>query len=457
LDDDELIGVLRAWRRLESWCTSGLLAAIAELARRRPAERTAPAPPGRFPAQLSEFIADEIAAALTMSVRTTGAYLDQALDQEIRLPGTARALHQGLIDHPKARLIAEATRILTDEDAHTVESRILPAAGQQTPGRLRAALARAVLAVDPQAATRRREEAQRDPRVRRWQEDAGTAALAGYGLPPADVLAADQRLASRARALREAGLPGSLEELRARAYLDALLGQDSTPPVKPGQSANPDEAVNPGQPCAPRAVSAQPEVHRRLASRVTLTVPLLTQLGLAAEPGTVAGFGPVDPVLARELGAMAAAHPESRFCVTVTGADGQAIGHGCMPGRPPDLNRPGSPSFTVAISPLATSDCDHRHQESGYQPSRKLQHLIWARTPTCTAPGCRRPAARCDLDHTTPYDQGGRTCECNLAPLCRHHHRCKQSQGWQLGQISPGVMRWTTPAGRRYITAPGSG
>jgi hypothetical protein len=41
LDDEELTGVLRAWRRLESWCTAGLLAAIAELARRRPA-----GPPG---------------------------------------------------------------------------------------------------------------------------------------------------------------------------------------------------------------------------------------------------------------------------------------------------------------------------------------------------------------------------------------------------------------------------
>src|ERR1700734_3770353 len=47
LDDDELTGVLRAWRRLESWCTAGLLAAAAELARRRPAERTRPA--GRVP------------------------------------------------------------------------------------------------------------------------------------------------------------------------------------------------------------------------------------------------------------------------------------------------------------------------------------------------------------------------------------------------------------------------
>jgi len=39
--------------------------------------------------------------------------------------------------------------------------------------------------------------------------------------------------------------------------------------------------------------------------------------------------------------------------------------------------------------------------------------------PTCTAPGCRRPASSCDLDHVTPYDRGGRTCECNLGPTSK--------------------------------------
>jgi hypothetical protein len=457
LDDDELIGVLRAWHRLESWCASGGLAAIAELARRRPADRVAPGPPGGFPAQLSEFIGDEVAAALTLTGRAADTCLGVALDLEIRLPGTARALHEGIIDRPKGRLITEATRILTDERARQVEARILPAAGKQTTGQLRAAVARAILAVDPDAATRRREEAQQDPRVRRWQEDAGTAALAGYGLPPADVLAADQRITARAHALRDAGLPGTLDQLRARAYLDALLGQDSTPLTEPGQpSASsgtpaPPDARNPASSPAPSAPDDQ-----RLAARVSLTVPLLTHLGLAAEPGDMAGFGPVDPALARDLAARAAAHPASRFCVTVTGPGGRAIGHGCLPGRPPGLNQPGSPGFTVSISPLAGSTCDHRHQEPGYQPSRRLQHLIWARTPTCAAPGCRNPAARCDLDHTIPYDRGGRTCECDLAPLCRHHHRCKQSEGWQLDQPAPGVMRWITPARRRYITAPPS-
>ena len=198
LDDDELIGVLRAWRRLESWSAAGTLSAVAELARRRPAERTAPAQPGAFPEQMSEFLTDEIGAALTLTAQAANGCLDLALDLAIRLPETARALREGRIDYLKARLIAEALRALSDEDARIVEGRILSAAGQQTTGQLRVALARAVLAADPAAAERRRKQAQKDPRVRRWREDAGTAALAGYGLPPADVLEADQYLTLRA-------------------------------------------------------------------------------------------------------------------------------------------------------------------------------------------------------------------------------------------------------------------
>ena len=499
LDDDELIGALRAWRRLESWCSAGTLAAIAELARRRPAERAAPAPPESFPDHLSEFVGDEIAAALTLTARTADAYLELALDLATRLPRTARALHEGVIDYPRARLIADLTRVLSDEDARVVETQMLPTAGQQTTGQLRVALARAVLAVDPEAATRRREQAQRDPRVSRWREDAGTAALAGFGLPPAEVLEADQRLTDRALALRDAGRPGSLGELRARAYLDTLLGQDSTPsddsgsgqdsgpsgdsdpsqssgpgqdsssgrdsntsspydpasdhrPGKPSGAGHPDGRAGPATPLRPAVPMPPARGQHRLAARVNLTVPLVTQLGLAGEPGSVAGFGPVDPALARELTTLAAADPASRFCVTVTGATGQAIGHGCIPGRLPDLS--GSSGFIVAISPLAGDRCDHRHQEPAYQPSRRLRHLIEARHTTCSAPGCRRAAARCDLDHTVPYDQGGRTCECNLAPLCRHHHRCKQSEGWQLEQVAPGQLRWTTPSGRIHLTSP---
>ncbi|MGD0066274.1 MAG: hypothetical protein ABSB76_22865, partial [Streptosporangiaceae bacterium] len=57
-------------------------------------------------------------------------------------------------------------------------------------------------------------------------------------------------------------------------------------------------------------------------------------------------------------------------------------------------------------------------------------------------------------DHTLAWHLGGATCECNIAPLCRHHHRCKQSEGWQLTQPEPGVLRWRTPNGHTYTIAP---
>jgi hypothetical protein len=53
-----------------------------------------------------------------------------------------------------------------------------------------------------------------------------------------------------------------------------------------------------------------------------------------------------------------------------------------------------------------------------------------------------------------PWDQGGRTCECGLAPLCRHHHRAKQAEGWRLEQPQPGILVWRTPSGRSYVTTP---
>ena len=68
-----------------------------------------------------------------------------------------------------------------------------------------------------------------DARVQQWAEDSGNAALMGRELPPAEVLAADQRITAWARQLKAAGLEGDMDVLRARAYLDLLLGKDSRP------------------------------------------------------------------------------------------------------------------------------------------------------------------------------------------------------------------------------------
>jgi hypothetical protein len=48
----------------------------------------------------------------------------------------------------------------------------------------------------------------------------------------------------------------------------------------------------------------------------------------------------------------------------------------------------------------------------------------------------------------------GPTCPCNLAPLCRGHHRLKTHGGWTVGVAAPGTYRWTSPHGYRYLVGP---
>ena len=123
-------------------------AAAAEL-RRGTARRGA-----GFPEVISSFASYELALALTLTGRSAEAYLDFAVELATRLPKTLAALEAGEIDIVRARIIAEATNVLSKEHAAAVEERIFPRAGQQTSGQLRAALGRAVLSADPEAARR---------------------------------------------------------------------------------------------------------------------------------------------------------------------------------------------------------------------------------------------------------------------------------------------------------------
>jgi hypothetical protein len=98
--------------------------------------------------------------------------------------------------------------------------------------------------------------------------------------------------------------------------------------------------------------------------------------------------------------------------------------------------------------------CTHQQASPSYRPSSRLHDFVVARDQTCRFPRCRQPAGRGDLDHTVAYENGGATCSCNLGALCRRHHRLKQRRRWHLEQSEPGVLTWTTPAGRRYTATP---
>ena len=109
--------------------------------------------------------------------------------------------------------------------------------------------------------------------------------------------------------------------------------------------------------------------------------------------------------------------------------------------------------LNLTLEPIAKLDCDHAAAEPRYTPSRKLTHLVRARTATCDAPGCTAQAVHADLDHTVPYPDGA-TEQCNLSPKCRRHHKAKQAPDWKVEQPEPGVIRWTLPSGRTHTTRP---
>jgi hypothetical protein len=94
------------------------------------------------------------------------------------------------------------------------------------------------------------------------------------------------------------------------------------------------------------------------------------------------------------------------------------------------------------------------HGHPGYRPPASMRRLIERTHPVCAFPTCDRPAPRCDADHTIPWHRGGPTCPCNMAILCRHHHKLKQHPQWHLFQPWPGLLIWVTPAGKWHTVIP---
>jgi hypothetical protein len=482
LGESELIGVLCAWRRLSSWAAAGEADAITALTTRRATqarERNAPT--------LAEHAGDEVAAALTLTSRSATLLMADARGLET-MPAVHELLATGQIDLPRARVFTGELGWLSPADARQIADQILPDAPRMTTSQLRRALHRAVLAFDPGAAEARKKTAAQDADVTIWTEASGNAALAARELDEADALAAHRRITAIARWLRQQGAPGTIGQLRAAACIAVLLGRAPAdllphdPAARTGDAgaetagggaqahsehgpsthAGPDDdgrrAGRTGtgiDPDSPLATSAGPPV----AGTIHLTMPLSAWTGQSQTPGEIAGYGPAPASTCRDLAAKLSQHPDTRYCLTLTAPDGQPLAHACAPrhgpGPPPSsAARAWATALAGQADYFETGACAHPRQERHYRPSRHLNHLMAIRTPHCTQPGCAQPAHRCDLDHTVAYHRGGRTCECNLGPLCRHSQQVKQTPGWHLDQSTPGTYTWTLPSGRAYTTSP---
>ena len=377
LSDDQLIGFLSGTRRMESQIAWAKMAALAEFASR----------PRR-----QDFAADEVASAFNLTWLSAAGEIEYACTVTRRLPVTFAALGAGRLHPVHVKIIEEVTSILSDEDAAVADAELAAAARSKTYGELRRAATRLVLKLDPEAVRKRKEKARQAAHVRSFREESGNAGITGREMPSVEVLASMQHLEERARALRDAGVPGTWEELKVRATLDLLQERDSRPALgEPSAGDAPDGTERAGGP-VPQDGTASNSAEGRsrpvadegpsVGAMITITVPHTVLGGDCGPPGEVAGFGIVDHADTRDLVAAAARNPATRWCVTVLNPDGTAAAHGCAAGSrqwPPESVTPrGLLDFLniTKLTPVIRGPCRHARAESRYRPSRKLQHLL---------------------------------------------------------------------------------
>ena len=457
LTDHTLIEAIVGFDRLASWAAARQARLLAELARRRPTDQAPYS--ARWAGVGSEYAPDEVGVALRLARGTAVARVGLACRLLATLSDTHAAWEAGLIDTAKARAIDDATWMLSVEHARAVQERVLPRAAEQTLAQLKAALARAVLAADPEGAEQRHRQARRDRRVVITPEADGMASLwalltatqaAGAftwltrlarGLGPDDPRSMDTRRADILAALLSGQLvfnpdtdtipagttpEGATEDGDSTGDTPAgdrlAAGKPADGTSHNGDTGNPDTGtdgtgtVKAADGESTGACAGRP-IHPVTPGKplIQIVIPYSTLIGADDHPAELVGIGPIPASLARET----AADAVWRRLVT---------------------------------DPLSGTLLDHGR--TTYHPPAGLADHVKARDVHCRFPGCRRRAVDAELDHVIAWSDGGTTSEPNLAAACSHHHRVKTYAGWRVKAHPDGSLTWATPTGHRHTTAP---
>ncbi len=222
LSDSELIDAAVGWERIAAWAAARQVRVVAEFGRRRPGDDPQ-AIMCRDVCAGSEWAPDELGMALRLSRGAAMVRLNQAARFVEVLPATLQMWERGLVDGAKARAICDATAILEPALAVAVQERVLARAPDMTLAQLRAALARALIAVDPRGAAERHREARAQRRVRLTGRDDGMASLWALLSAP-DAVASYELLSRLARSLG-ADDPRDIDARRADLLVDLLTGR----------------------------------------------------------------------------------------------------------------------------------------------------------------------------------------------------------------------------------------
>jgi hypothetical protein len=335
----------------------------------------------------------EIAAALNWSQYATAQATTMARVATVVDPSLIDAMGTGVLDWARLRMMSQELSDVEPDHVPPIVAALHPEFALCTVGQLRERLRRLILQVDPAAAQQRLRKAVARRRVEHREFANGTSALVATYLPTDRAAAAWNHVDQIARAKRAAGDADQrdLDQLRADVFADLLTGAD---------------AADAG------FVSAAPR-----KAVISLRIGLTTLACLNDDPALIPGFGPIAADIARQTARQLAETAQWRF--VVEDDVGQAVAEGRL----------------------------------RYRPTASQRAFIAARDVTCRAPGCRRSALHCDVDHVRNWSSGGSTAVDNLCSLCSFHHAAKHKGGFQLRRTDHGV-EWTTPLGRRYMVLP---
>jgi hypothetical protein len=324
---------------------------------------------------------------------------------------------------------------------------------------LRRRLAKAIKAADPDAHADRAKQAKTERRVELWDNpESDTCDLIGRNIDPADAHAIYNKLTAAAQAMKNDGDIRSINQIRLDLH-NALLRGIPLPEAVRGLLISSDDTTA----VAADALTAETQANAARARREGDDRPDRGRAdrGPRGHQPTARHEAPadltdvvaaVDKLIAHALAEAADEHLTALLdraraagrLDSLTLLIGQAV---------QTMNNALAGLVDSWCRATGTSPGHHGHPR--YRPPAAMQRLIQRRHPTCVFPHCTRRATQCDVDHTVPYDKGGRTCKCNLAPLCRTHHRViKQHPSWTLLQPWPGLLVWITPAGKWHIVTP---
>jgi len=362
---------------------------------------------------VAEFCVAEFAAAVNLPTETGKVYLGEAVELRHRLPRIWARVGAGDLSEWRARRIARETIALTPQAATFVDTQVAGFAHKIGPTGLDRLIEEAVTRFMPTEAQRRRQAAADGRHVGIHTEHVtfeGTIWVEGE-LDLADGLDLDAALGHGAAQLAALGSQDTLNVRRSVA-LGELARRQLTLDLA-GEPEAEGTTSSPGRPA-------------RKPRQVVLYVHL-TDAAITSSPG--------DP------GGLQLARVEN----TRSFVDTDQVRTWC-----------GSPDAQVVIKPVIDLN-DHIHVGAYEVPDRLVEQATLIDLH-CVFPWCTRPARRLqpdghrtDCDHTQEHNKGGTTCSCNIAPLCRRHHRLKTHTAWGYTAIERGTYLWTSPHGYQYL------